>query len=54
MAAFNIKSILGDQSQPRQGQRLDVVMIPIESIRPNPRNTEIYLIGDVSSLAEDI
>lgn len=54
MAAFNIKSILGDQSQPRQGQRLDVVMIPIERIRPNPRNTEIYLIGDVSSLAEDI
>lgn len=54
MAAFNIKSILGDQSQPRQGQRLDVVMIPIEGIRPNPRNTEIYLIGDVSSLAEDI
>lgn len=54
MAAFDIKSILGDQSQPKQGQRLDVVMIPIESIRPNPRNTEIYLIGDVSSLAEDI
>lgn len=54
MAAFDIKSILGDQSQPRQGQRLDVVMIPIERIRPNPRNTEIYLIGDVSSLAEDI
>lgn len=54
MAAFNIKSILGDQSQPRQGQRLDVVMIPIENIKPNPRNTEIYLIGDVSALAEDI
>ena len=54
MAAFDIKSILGDQSQPRQGQRLDVVMVPIESIKPNPRNTEIYLIGDVSSLAEDI
>lgn len=54
MAAFDIKSILGDQSQPRQGQRLDVVMVPIESIEPNPRNTEIYLIGDVSALAEDI
>lgn len=54
MAAFDIKSILGDQSQPRQGQRLDVVMIPIESIKPNPKNTEIYLIGDVSALAEDI
>lgn len=54
MAAFNIKSILSDQSQPRQGQRLDVVMVPIKGIKPNPRNTEIYLIGDVSALAEDI
>lgn len=54
MAAFDIKSILGDQSQPRQGQRLDVVMVPIKGIKPNPRNTEIYLIGDVSALAEDI
>lgn len=54
MAAFDIKSILGDQSQPRQWQRFDVVMVPIESIEPNPRNTEIYLIGDVSALAEDI
>ena len=54
MAAFDIKSILGDQSQPRQRERFDVVMVPIESIKPNPRNTEIYLIGDVSSLAEDI
>ena len=54
MAAFDINSILGDQSQPRQIQRFDVVMVPIESIEPNPRNTEIYLIGDVSALAEDI
>ena len=54
MAAFDIKSILGDQSQPRQWQRFDVVMVSIESIKPNPRNTEIYLIGDVSALAEDI
>lgn len=54
MAAFDIKSILGDQSQPMQWKRFDVVMVPIESIEPNPRNTEIYLIGDVSALAEDI
>ena len=54
MAAFDIKSILGDQSQPRQIQRFDVVMVPIKSIKPNPQNTEIYLIGDVSALAQDI
>lgn len=54
MAAFDIKSILGEQSQPAPGQRLDVVMIPIGSIAPNPKNRQIYVVGDLDGLKEDI
>lgn len=54
MAAFDIKSILGEQSQPALGQRLDVVMIPIGSIVPNPKNRQIYVVGELEGLKEDI
>lgn len=52
---FTVDDILGDQSRAAvpAGQQLDVVMLPIAEILPNPRN-DIYDIGDVSMLKADI
>lgn len=52
---FTVDDILGSQSRAAApaGQQMDIVMLPIADIQPNPRN-DIYDIGDVSMLKADI
>lgn len=52
---FKIDDILGDQSKVHSpaGQKMDIVMLPIENIEPNPANV-IYDVGDVGMLQADI
>ena len=52
---FKIDDILGDQSKVHSpaGQKMDIVMLPIGDIEPNPANV-IYDVGDVGMLQADI
>lgn len=53
-SGFSIDDILGEQSKaPAQTNSLVVSWLPIDKIRPDPRNT-IYEIGDISLLKADI
>lgn len=54
MAAFNINTILNGVSQAPAGEHMDVALIAHENIQPNPENTRIYIVGDVSGLKADI
>lgn len=53
---FNVNALLNQQStavSPAPAGRLRVVMLPRGDLRSNPEN-QIYIIGDVGTLAEDI
>ena len=51
-----LNSLMNAQSQTATpaGQQMQVVMIPSRNIIPNPDNDEIYGIGDIESLRDDI
>ena len=53
MSKFDISSLLNEQSTPPVGPQVRVTMIDRSKIQRNPENS-IYIIGDVSTLAEDI
>lgn len=52
---FSINDILGNGAKPAApaGQKMQVVMLPVADIEPNPENS-IYEIGDVAMLKADI
>lgn len=52
---FSVDDILGEQSKALRpaGCRMDIVMLPISQIKPNPANV-IYDVGDVGMLQADI
>lgn len=56
MSAGLLNSLMNAQSQTATpaGQQMQVVMIPRRNILPNPDNDEIYGIGDIESLRDDI
>lgn len=51
-----LNSLMNAQSQTvtPAGQQMQVVMIPSQNILPNPDNDEIYTIGNMDSLRDDI
>lgn len=53
MSKFDLNALLNNQSATPGGPRMVVSQIPREQIRRNPEN-DIYIIGDVTQLAEDI
>ena len=56
MSASLLNSLMNAQSQTATpaGQQMQVVMIPSRNIIPNPDNDEIYTIGNMESLKDDI
>ncbi len=56
MSASLLNSLMNAQSQTvtPAGQQMQVVMIPSRNIIPNPNNDEIYTIGNMESLKDDI
>ena len=56
MSTGLLNSLMNAQSQTATpaGQQMQVVMIPSRNIIPNPDNDEIYGIGDIESLRDDI
>lgn len=56
MSASLLNGLMNAQSQTATpaGQQMQVVMIPSRNIIPNPDNDEIYGIGDIESLRDDI
>lgn len=56
MSASLLNSLMNAQSQTATpaGQQMQVVMIPSRNIIPNPDNDEIYTIGNMDSLKDDI
>ena len=56
MSASLLNGLMNAQSQTATpaGQQMQVVMIPSRNIIPNPDNDEIYTIGNMESLKDDI
>lgn len=56
MSASLLKGLMNAQSQTATpaGQQMQVVMIPSRNIIPNPENFEIYTLGDMENLRDDI
>lgn len=56
MSASLLKGLMNAQSQTvtPAGQQMQVVMIPSRNIIPNPDNDEIYTIGNMDGLKDDI
>ena len=56
MSASLLNSLMNAQSQTATpaGQQMQVVMIPSKNIIPNPDNDEIYTIGNMDGLKDDI
>lgn len=56
MSASLLNSLMNAQSQTATpaGQQMRVVMIPSRNIIPNPENFEIYTLGDMENLRDDI
>ncbi len=56
MSTGLLNSLMNAQSQTATpaGQQMQVVMIPSKNIIPNPDNDEIYTIGNMESLKDDI
>lgn len=56
MSTGLLNSLMNAQSQTATpaGQQMQVVMIPSRNITPNPDNDEIYTIGNMESLKDDI
>ena len=56
MSTGLLSSLMNAQSQTvtPAGQQMQVVMIPSRNIIPNPDNDEIYTLGDIESLRDDI
>lgn len=56
MSASLLNSLMNAQSQTATpaGQQMQVVMIPSRNIIPNPENFEIYTLGDMENLRDDI
>ena len=56
MSTGLLNSLMNAQSQTATpaGQQMQVVMIPSKNIIPNPDNDEIYTIGNMESLRDDI
>ncbi len=56
MSASLLNGLMNAQSQTATpaGQQMQVVMIPSRNIIPNPDNDEIYTIGNMESLRDDI
>lgn len=56
MSAVLLNSLMNAQSQTATpaGQQMQVVMIPSRNIIPNPDNDEIYTIGNMDGLKDDI
>lgn len=56
MSASLLNSLMNAQSQTvtPAGQQMQVVMIPSRNIIPNPENFEIYTLGDMENLRDDI
>lgn len=56
MSTSLLNSLMNAQSQTATpaGQQMQVVMIPSRNIIPNPENFEIYTLGDMENLRDDI
>lgn len=56
MSTGLLNSLMNAQSQTATpaGQQMQVVMIPSRNILPNPENFEIYTLGDMENLRDDI
>lgn len=56
MSTRLLNSLMNAQSQTATpaGQQMQVVMIPSRNIIPNPENFEIYTLGDMGNLRDDI
>lgn len=56
MSTGLLNSLMNAQSQTATpaGQQMQVVMIPSKNIIPNPENFEIYALGDMENLRDDI
>lgn len=56
MSTGLLNSLMNAQSQTATpaGQQMQVVMIPSRNIIPNPENFEIYTLGDMENLRDDI
>ena len=56
MSTRLLNSLMNAQSQTATpaGQQMQVVMIPSRNIIPNPENFEIYTLGDMENLRDDI
>lgn len=56
MSTRLLNSLMNAQSQTATpaGQQMQVVMIPSRNIIPNPENSEIYTLGDMENLRDDI
>lgn len=56
MSTELLNSLMNAQSQTATpaGQQMQVVMIPSRNIIPNPENFEIYTLGDMENLRDDI
>lgn len=56
MSTSLLNSLMNAQSQTATpaGQQMQVVMIPSRNIIPNPENFEIYTLGDIENLRDDI
>ena len=56
MSASLLNGLMNAQSQMATpaGQQMQVVMIPSRNIIPNPENFEIYTLGDMENLRDDI
>lgn len=56
MSTSLLNSLMNAQSQTATpaGQQMQVVMIPSRNIIPNPENFEIYALGDMENLRDDI
>lgn len=56
MSTGLLNSLMNAQSQTATpaGQQMQVVMIPSRNIIPNPENFEIYALGDMENLRDDI
>ena len=56
MSTGLLNSLMNAQSQTvtPAGQQMQVVMIPSRNIIPNPDNDEIYTIGNMDGLKDDI
>ena len=56
MSTGLLNSLMNAQSQTATpaGQQMQVVMIPSRNIIPNPENSDIYTLGDMENLRDDI